>query len=120
MGHNSTTVLGTADASAFRAIGRLRAMRAFERRHLHCLKSIEDLDLVCEIGHHQGNHRPLTLKQVYLLGIGSVPTIQRRLRHLRHAGCVQQRRGEGDRRTMELTLSPRLVRVFGRYAALLG
>jgi hypothetical protein len=114
MGHMSVAESGTEYANAFRVLGRLRSLRAFQRRHLHCLRTIEDLDLVCEIGHYQGQRRPLTLKQVYLLGIGTVPTIQRRLRHLRRAGCVQQRRGEGDRRTMELTLAPRLLQVFSR------
>jgi hypothetical protein len=105
-----------AAGSPFRAIGRLRAMRAFERRHLHWLQTTENRDLVCEIGHHQEMARPLTIKQAYLLGIASVATVQRRLRGLRHAGCIQQRRGKSDRRVMELTLSPRILQIFGRYA----
>jgi predicted MarR family transcription regulator len=106
--------------SAFRAIGKLRAMRAFERRHLHCVQTVEDRDLLCEIGHRQATHAPLTLKQLLLLGIGSIATVQRRLRRLRHAGCIQHARGGSDRRTMELTLTPRVLQVFQRYADLLS
>jgi len=107
-------------ANAFRAIGRLRGMRAFERRHLHPLRTLEDRDLVCEIGYHQGHHRPLTLRQIYGMEIGSVATVQRRLRRLRHEGWIRQARSERDRRTLEFALSPKSLQVFDQYAALLG
>lgn len=107
-------------ANAFRAIGRLRGMRAFERRHLHHLRTIEDRDLVFEIGHHQGAGHPLTLKQIYKLDHGSVATSQRRLRRLRHEGCIRQVRAERDHRRLEFMLSPRLLQVFDQYAALLA
>ena len=109
-----------AGGNAFRAIGRLREMRAFERRHLHCLRTVEDRDLVWEIGHHQGRRSPLSLKQVFLLGIASVPTVQRRLRRLVHEGCIQQHRAARDRRTLQLTLSPKVLSVLARYGELLN
>jgi hypothetical protein len=108
------------EASAIRAISRLRAMRAFERRHLHSLRSLEDRDLVCEIGYHQGHHRPLTLKQIYRLDIGSVATVQRRLRRLRREGCIRHAPSERDHRALEFTLSPKLLQVFDQYEALLA
>jgi hypothetical protein len=107
-------------ANAFRAIGRLRAMRAFERRHLHHLRSLEDRDLVYEIGYHQSRHRPLTLQQIYRFDIGSVATVQRKLRRLRHEGCVQQARSESDHRRIEFTLSRRMLQIYDQYAALLA
>ena len=62
---------------------KLRALREFERRHLKQLSTVEDLDLVCEIGFHQEKGQPLSIKQLYLLNLASVATIQRRLRRLR-------------------------------------
>ena len=108
------------ESSAFRVIGRLRAMRAFERRHLHHLRTLEDRDLVCEIGYHQSRHRPLTLKQIYRLHAGSVATVQRQMRRLRHEGCIRQARSERDHRTLEFTLSPKLLEIFDQYGALLA
>jgi DNA-binding MarR family transcriptional regulator len=106
-------------AAALRAIRRLRKLRAFERQHLGWLRSIEERDLVCEIGHHQCLGRPLSLKQAHMLGISSAPTLQRRLRRLVAAGYVEHRRSAADRRSVELALSQKVLEVFGRYAALL-
>lgn len=98
----------------------LRELRAFEKRHLHFLQTMEDRDLVCEIGYHQAMRKPLGLKQLLLLGIGSVPTVQRRLRQLRLAGAIRQRRASRDRRMIEVTLRPGVLKLFSRYGELLG
>jgi len=108
------------EARALRAIGRLRRMRAFERRHLHHVRSLEDRDLLFEIGHHQGSGRPLTMHQIHRLDVGSVATVQRRLRRLRHEGCIQETRSERDHRRLEYTLSTKVLQIFDQYAALLG
>jgi DNA-binding MarR family transcriptional regulator len=109
-----------AQAAAFAALGTLRACRAFEKRHLHFLRTVEDHDIVREIGCHEGDGQPLTQKRLFLLGVGSVATIQRRLRRLRHLGAIQQRRCDYDRRAIEFTLSPRTLAVFARYGELIG
>lgn len=98
----------------------LRDMRALEKRHLAFLETLEDRDLVCEIGWHQAEGRPLTLKKLFLLDVGSVATVQRRLRRLRRLGLVVQRRCEHDRRSIELTLSPKLLKLYEKYAELLA
>jgi hypothetical protein len=98
----------------------LRAMRAFERRYLHFLVTLEDFDLVREIGYHQAHGAPLTMKQIYLLGIGSVATVQRRLRRLRELGAIQQRRTARDARNLELTITPKVLRTYAKYGELLG
>lgn len=98
---------------------RLRAARAFERRHLGHLRTMEDVDLVREIGYHQEQGRPLTMKQLYLLDLASVATVQRRLRHLRQAGVIVPRKSERDGRTVELTISPKLQKAYARYLELL-
>lgn len=97
----------------------LRATQAFRRRHLDVLQTREDCDVVLEIGFHQERGTPLTMKQLQLLGLASIPTLQRRLRRLRDAGAIVARRSHADGRAVELTLSPKLVRTYARYAELI-
>ncbi len=94
---------------------RMKALHEFERQQLDFLKTREDRDLVCEIGLRQALGRPLTVKQVFLLGLGSVPTVQRRLARLRRRGVIQQRRCERDRRSLEVTLTPKALKALGGY-----
>jgi DNA-binding MarR family transcriptional regulator len=97
----------------------LRATRAFRRRHLDFLRTQEDLDLVLEIGFHQESGTPLTMKHLQLMGLTSVPTLQRRLRRLRQVGAIIGRRSEEDGRAVELELSPRLLRTYAKYGDLI-
>jgi hypothetical protein len=99
---------------------RLRGLTDFERQHLGFLRTIEDHYLVREIGLHQADGRPLTLKQLFLLDVGSVATVQRRLRRLRQLGVIHQHRSSADGRAIELTLSPKTIRLFEKYASVLG
>jgi DNA-binding MarR family transcriptional regulator len=99
---------------------RLKALRQFERQQLAFLMTLEDCDLVCEIGVRQALGQPLTVKQVFLLGLGSVPTVQRRLARLRRLGVIQQRRADADRRSVEITLAPKALKALQGYEAFLG
>jgi DNA-binding MarR family transcriptional regulator len=99
---------------------KLRALRGFEKQHLDFLGTVEDRHLIGEIGYHQAKGKPLTLKQLFLLDVGSIATVQRRLRRLKALGLVQQRRAASDLRTVGLTLSPKCVRILGQYDALLS
>jgi len=101
-----------------RVFERLRALRVFEKQHLGFLRTIEDHNLVREIGYHQAEGRPLTLKQLFLLDVGSVATVQRRLRRLKQLGIVQQRRSAADRRAVELRLTAKAMRIFEKYGSL--
>jgi hypothetical protein len=103
-----------------RVFQRLRTLRIFERQQLSFLRTIEDHNLVREIGYHQAEGMPLTLKQLFLLDIGSVATVQRRLRRLRHIGIVQQKKSVSDGRAVEITLAPRALRLLEKYATLFG
>lgn len=87
---------------------------------MHFLETTVDRDLVCEIGYHQGERKPITMKQVFLLGIGSVPSVQRRLRRLRHLGAILRERNRSDKRVMEMRLAPRILHVFARYEELIS
>jgi DNA-binding MarR family transcriptional regulator len=97
----------------------LRSTRAFRRRHMQFLQSQEDHDLVLEIGFHQERGKPLTVKQLQLQGLVTVPTLQRRLRRLRQAGALVVKRSATDGRAVELTLSPRVTRAYARFADIL-
>ena len=99
---------------------KLRALRDFERQHLGFLRTMEDYNLLREIGFHQAEGSPLTLKQLFLLDIGSVATVQRRLRRLRQLGVVHQQRSELDARAVEFTLAPRALRLLEKYCAFLS
>jgi DNA-binding transcriptional ArsR family regulator len=99
---------------------RLRQLRDFERRNLGFLKTCEDHDLVYEIGWHQAQGKPLTVKQIFLLGLGSVPTVQRRLARLRRLGIITQQRCEHDRRSVEVSLAPKVLKGFAQYNELLS
>ena len=98
--------------------GALRVIREFERAELPFLRSIEDLDIVREIGFHHEAGQPLTPKQLYALGIGAVATVQRRLTQLKKLGVIEQVRVERDRRTSLLLLSPGVLQAYARYLAL--
>lgn len=102
-----------------RVFERLRALRAFENQHALFLRTGGNHHLIGEIGHHQAKGKPLTLKQLILLDIGSVATVQRHLRRLKELGLVQHRRAASDRRAVELTLTPKCARIFLKYDTLM-
>lgn len=103
-----------------RPFEKLRALRTFRAEHADIFSTLEGHHLISEIGLHQAKGEPLTLKQLFLLGIGSVATVQRRLRRLKALGLVRHRQAPSDRRSVELTLSPKCVRVFAQYDALMS
>jgi len=107
-------------AAALRGLGALRTLREFERRHLDFCRTVQDRDLLCEIGYHQLTGRPLAQKQLFLLDLGSVATVQRRLRRLRRLGAIQQQRCQHDRRAVEFVASGKVLAAFARYGELLG
>jgi len=102
-----------------RVFERLRALRAFEVQHRLFVRKGGGHQLVVEIGYHQSKGQPLTLKQLFLLDFGSIATVQRNLRRLKDLGFVQARRAAKDRRAVELTLSPKCLRIFAKYDTLM-
>ncbi len=102
-----------------RVFERLRALRAFENQHLLFLRTGGNHHLIVEIGYHQAKGKPLTLKQLFLLDFGSIATVQRDLRRLKELGLVQHRRAASDRRAVELTLTPKCIRIFAKYDRLM-
>jgi DNA-binding MarR family transcriptional regulator len=93
----------------------LKASSEFRRRHMPFLKTLEDQDLIREIGFNQAAGQPLSLKQLFLHGIGSVATVQRRLARLKRLGIVEHRRAVHDKRILKLTLTPMARKLYTRW-----
>ena len=83
----------------------LKAASDFRRHHMTFLRTLEDIDLVREIGLYQARGHPITLKLLFTKGIGSVATVQRRLNRLKRLGAVEQERSAHDGRVVHLSLS---------------
>jgi hypothetical protein len=98
----------------------LRNLSEFRRRYMPFLKTLEDLDLLREVGFHQEAGNPITLKVLFLQGIGSVATVQRRLSRLKRLGVVHQTRVAHDKRLVQLTLSAAVFRDYVRMYTMLG
>lgn len=97
---------------------KLKLMREFEKLYMPYLDTLEDFDLVLEIGFYQSQDEPLTLKRLFLLDIASVATVQRRLAKLKKHGVVTQDRSEHDRRRTVLCLPPETRKLFRKYESL--
>ena len=97
---------------SLRIFQRLTQLSDFRRGHLPFIQTLGDLDLLREIGLHQMQGRPTTLKELFLKGIASVATVQRRLNRLKRLGVISQSRAEHDKRLVRLTISPPVWRVY--------
>ncbi len=93
----------------------LRKLREFERLQLPFLRSIIDFDIVIEIGFAEEQRQPLTPKQLFLMELGSVTTVRRKLARLVEQGVVTRRTSTKDRRSDVLAIGPSSLRLLGRY-----
>ena len=84
---------------------KLRKLRALQRRLLPDLETLQDFDILGEIGYHEERGAPVTLRQLLLRGIGSVATVQRRLQRLKRLGLVLPERSPRDKRRLHLRIS---------------
>jgi hypothetical protein len=103
-----------------RIFKRLKVLAEFRKSHLPFVTTLEDMDLMREIGLHQAEGEPLTLKLLFLKGIGSVATVQRRLTRLKRLGVVHQSKADHDKRLVKLTISPQVWRLFARMGRLMA
>ena len=96
----------------------LRNIIRLERLHLPFIDTLEDRDIAIQIGYYDViRGEPLTLKLLYLLDIGSVATVQRRLARLVDKGVILKRRHAGDRRALTLHLTAGAKREYQRFSA---
>jgi DNA-binding MarR family transcriptional regulator len=84
----------------------LKESGEYRRKHLPFLQTLEDQDLLREIGFNEAVRRPIGLKQLLMRGIASPATVQRRLNRLKRLGMVAQSRAAHDKRVAKLTLTP--------------
>src|SRR5438128_1911104 len=96
----------------------LRKIREFERLELPFLKSLIDFDIIIEVGYAQEQKQVLTPKQLFLLKLGSLTTVRRRLAKLIGQGIVIARTNSTDRRSAILTLAVPTHRLLAKYGKL--
>ena len=97
----------------------LKKIREFERLQLAFIRSLIDFDIIIEIGYAHEQKKPLTPKQLFLLQVGSVTTVRRRLAKLTEQGIVKRRTNAKDRRSEFLTISPSSLKLLGKYGSAL-
>jgi DNA-binding MarR family transcriptional regulator len=98
----------------------LKKMREFERLKLPFIKSLIDFDIIIEIGYAQEQKKVLTPKQLFLLNVGSVKTVRRRLAKLTEQGVVTRRTNANDRRSDFLTISSSSLKLLDGYGSVLS
>lgn len=102
------------------AFKKLKTIRMYERQNLPHLRTHEDFDIVVEVGFHEENGTPLTLKGLVLLNISSPATVQRRISVLVQNGIITRTRCTSDRRSVELGVSTKTRELVERYVQMLA
>ena len=98
----------------------LKKIREFEKQQLPFIKALIDFDIIIEIGHAQEQKKEFTPKQLFLLKVGSVTTVRRRLAKLTAQGIVTRRTNSNDHRSDLLTLSGSSLKLMDRYGSVLS
>jgi len=83
------------------------------------INSLLDFDIIIEIGYAEEQKKAITPKQLFLLELGSVTTVRRRLAKLTADGVVARHANTRDHRSELLTLSSSTLRVLEKYGSLL-
>lgn len=98
----------------------LKKIREFERLQLPFVRSLIDFDIIIEIGYAQEQETTFTPKQLFLLKIGSVTTVRRRVVKLTEQGIVVRHTNTNDHRSDLLTLSASSLKLLERYGGVLS
>jgi len=97
----------------------LKKIREFERLQLPFFKSLIDFDIVIEIGYHEEQEQPLTLKHLFLLNLTSRTTVRRKLARLIEQGIVIRLKHANDHRASVLSVSSAGIKLLGDYGGTL-
>lgn len=81
------------------------------------VKTYKEFDILIEIGYHQEQHNPLTLKQLLLLEVASQATVRRYLTSLVRKGMVEKIVAVNDHRSVILRLSDETVSMLTSHLA---
>jgi len=106
------SVLRQPNAKNLKIFRKLKLLSEYRRHQLPFVRTLEDMDIVREIGLHQVEGTPLTLKVLLLTGIASSATLHRRLARLRRLGIVVPKRASHDGRVVKLMLSAEALSLF--------
>src|SRR5271166_5611522 len=93
---------------------KLNTIRAYQRAHLQFLESLEDYDIVCEIGAAQEAGKFMTAKQLLLCDLGAPATLRRRLERMVKMGIITKRRNLHDGRMAELRLASDVLKSYAK------
>ena len=93
---------------------KLNKIRAYQRANLSFLESLEDYDIICEIGNAQEAGTFTTAKQLLLCQIGAPATLRRRLERMVNLGVVTKARNAQDGRMAELRLVPDVLKAYAK------
>jgi hypothetical protein len=104
---------------SFKLFAALRKIREFEKLQLPFIKSHIDFDIIIEIGYAQEQKKILTPKQLFLMKVGSVTTVRRRLAMLTEQGIVTRRINTNDHRSDLLAISPASLKLMEKYGGVL-
>jgi hypothetical protein len=99
------------NGAVFRKLSQLRSR---QRETLPFLESTVDLDIVLMIGLSQETGRPIGTTTLFAAGFAPSATVSRRLRRLKDAGAVTEKRSVEDARRIELRLHPTVLRRMSR------
>ena len=97
----------------------LRKIRDFQKLQLPFIQSLVDFDIIIEIGYAEEEKKPLTPKHLFLLELGSVTTVRRRLARLIEQGVITRRANANDRRSAFLAMGSSSLKLLGKYGAVL-
>jgi|SRR6266581_2881975 len=103
--------------AAMKIFARLKKLREFQKTRLPHLRSIEDFDIIYEIGASQENGGGrMTSKRLALLGIAPPATLQRRLSRLVALGVIEKQPACEDGRIVELSVSRKTAEAYANLA----
>lgn len=75
------------------------------------VKTYKEFDILIEIGYHQEQGSPLTMKQLMLLEVASPATVRRYLGHLVRDGMVKKITADNDHRAVVLMLAGATIKM---------
>lgn len=90
----------------------LRQIRHLQRRSAPYIRTLEDLDIIVEIGAAQDERRPIGTSGLVAAKLAPRATLSRRLARLKKLGIVRQQSVEDDKRRSQLLLDPEVRSAF--------
>ncbi len=79
------------------------------------VKTYKEFDILIEIGYHQEQGSPLTVKQLMLLEVASQATVRRYLEHLVDDGMVKKIVAVNDHRSVVLKLTNSTIKMLSNH-----